>query len=435
MKTLSKLALAALLTTSLGSVAFVAPATAKEEQKGGMKLSKPVAAIAKSAQDAIVAKNFAGAEPIVAQIETAATTDDDKYVAAALRYDLENQKLNAQQEANPKAPLDQTGLAKPLDALIAAKSTPPADRAKYLYRRGTLAYIGGQYPVAAQYYQQAKAAGYTDPDFQLQFIKTKFQSGDVNGGLADLDTEVTAQETAGKKAPESYYRYAIAQANQANLKPQTMTWLKKYIAAYPTTANWRAILITYGLQPNSVAKLDKGQSIDLFRLLRASGSLADQSLYQEYAQSVYDRGLPYEAQAVIKEGRASGKLPAVNANDTSLLAESARAIRDEGSLAGQEKSAAASKDGKLASQVGDAYLGQGNYAKAIELYRSALSKGGVSADEVNTHLGIALARSGDKAGATAALALVTTEPRAGIAQLWTAYVAVGSTPSPAGAPS
>ena len=437
MKILSKLAVAALLTTSVGGLTVAMPAAAqkKDEQKGGMKLSKPVAAIAKSAQDAIAAKNFAVADPILIQVETLATTDDDKYVAAALRYDYENQKLAAAQAANPKAPLDQTALAKPLDALIAAKNTPAADRGKYLYRRGQLASIGGQFQVATQYYAQAKAAGYSDPDFELQLIKTKFQSGDVPGGLTDLEAEVNKQEAAGTKAPEAYYRYAIAQANQRQLKPQTMTWLKKYITAYPTTANWRAILITYGLQPTSIVKLDKSQSIDLFRLLRASGSLADQALYEEYAQGVYDRGLPYEAQAVVREGQASGKLPATSSAAKAIAADSAVAIRDEGSLAAQEKKAAAAKDGKLASQVGDAYLGQGNYAKAIELYRSALTKGGVAVDEVNTHLGIALARSGDKAGATSAFALVTTEPRAGIAQLWTTYVAVGSTQSPPGAPS
>ena len=47
---------------------------------------------------------------------------------------------------------------------------------------------------------------------------------------------------------------------------------------------------------------------------------------------------------------------------------------------------------------------------------------GVDADEVNTRLGIALARSGDKAGAKAAFAEVKGAPRSGIAALWTAYV-------------
>jgi hypothetical protein len=438
MKTFSKLALAAIVSTGASGLVLVPPAIAKKKEEAaatpGLKLSKPVQAIAKTAQDAIAAKDVATAEPLVAQVEAAATTDDDKYLAAAFRYSLESTKLGIQQDANPKAPVDQTILAKPLDALIAAKNTPPADRARYLYRRGTLAYIGGQYPVAAQYYTQAKAAGYTDPDFALQFIKTKVQAGDVAGGLADLETEVTAQEAAGKKPPEAYYRYAIAQANQRKLGPQTMTWLKKYIVAYPTDKNWRAILITYGLQAGSVAKLDKPQTIDLFRLFRASKSLADQSLYEEYASDVYDRGLPYEAQLVIKEGRASGKIPMTSKVATETLAVAATAIRDEGSLAAVEKRAMASKDGKLAAQTGDAYLGQDNYTKAIELYKLALTKGGIVNDEVNTHLGIALARSGDKAGATAAFALVTTEPRAGLAQLWTTWVAVGSVPAPAGAP-
>ena len=49
------------------------------------------------------------------------------------------------------------------------------------------------------------------------------------------------------------------------------------------------------------------------------------------------------------------------------------------------------------------------------------AKGGAGADLANLRLGIALARSGDKAGATAALNAVKGT-RAGIAQLWLAYL-------------
>ena len=76
----------------------------------------------------------------------------------------------------------------------------------------------------------------------------------------------------------------------------------------------------------------------------------------------------------------------------------------------------------LAAQTAEAYLSQGNYAKAAELYRTALSKGGVNADEVNTRLGIALANGGDKAGAQAAFAAVKGQPRADIAALWTTWI-------------
>jgi hypothetical protein len=431
MKTLSKLALAAVLATGVSGIALTAPAAAKDKKEQAaqgpqFKLSKPVLAVAGQAQTAIQQRNVAAAEPLVAQIEAAATTDDDKYIAAALRYDLENTKLVVAQQANPNAPLDETVLAKPLDALIAAKSTPAADRGKYLFRRGALAANGGQAQVAVQYFTQAKAAGYTSPDLDLQLAKLKVQSGDVAGGLTDLSSVIDAQKAAGQTPPEAYYRYAIATANGKGMRAQTVDWMKKYLVAYPTPKVWRDVILQYAFAQNAPVKADKLQQIDLFRLMRASNSLVDQAAYEEYAQAVYDRGNPYEAAAVLKEGMASGKIPATSTFSKRLLGDANTAIKNEGSLATSEKQAAASKDGKLSAQTADAYLGQGNYAKAIELYRQALSKGGVDKDEVNTHLGIALARSGDKAGAQTAFAAVTTEPRAGIASLWTTWLQAGT---------
>ncbi|MEH3159945.1 MAG: hypothetical protein PGN08_14045 [Sphingomonas taxi] len=435
MKTLSKLALAAVLATGVSGLAIVAPAMAKdkkeEQQAPGFKLSKPVQAIAFQAQEAIKAKNVAAAEPIVVQIETAATTDDDKYIAAALRYDLENTKLALAQTANPKAPLDETTLAKPLDALLAAKSTPAADRGKYLFRRGQLAYNSGQFPVATQYFNQAKAAGYTSPDFDLQLAKVKVQAGDTAGGLADLDRFITAQKAAGQAVPESYYRFAIATANNKKMAPETLAWMQKYVTAYPNTKVWRDVILQYAFAQNSIAVPDKAQNVDLYRLLRAAGAMPDQAMYEDYANTVYKGGNPYEAAAVLKEGMASGKIPASSSFSKSLLTAANGAIKTEGSLAAGEKQALAAKDGKIAASTGDAYLGQNNYAKAAELYRAALSKGGVDANEVNTRLGIALARSGDKAGAQTAFGAVTGNPRAGIAALWSTWTQVGSTPAPA----
>ena len=72
-------------------------------------------------------------------------------------------------------------------------------------------------------------------------------------------------------------------------------------------------------------------------------------------------------------------------------------------------------------RVGDRYFGMGQYDKAADLYRKALAKGGVDKDVANIHLGMALARSNDKAGATAAFNAVTG-PRAEIAKYWLLYL-------------
>lgn len=425
MKTISKLALAAVLATGVSGMALSVPAMAKdkkEEAKPGLKLSPDVLKAAQVAQPAILAKDFATAEPALAQIDAAAKTDDDKYIGAALRYDFEQQKLAAAQAANPNAPVNETVLAGPLDVLIANPSTPADMRGRYTYRRGALAFNGKQYPVAVQYFQKAKALGYTNEDLDLQIVKAKMESGDVKSGLADLDASVTAQTAAGKKAPEDYYRYAISKANAAKLKPETFAWLQKYAVAYPSPKTWRDVIVTFGLQQNGVVTLDETQKIDLFRLMRQTKSLADQNDYLEYADSVNRRGLPSEAQAVLKEGMAAGKIPATNTMAKTLLADTGTAIRNDGPLSGLEKKAASNADGKLAAGTADAYLGQDNYAKAIELYRLALSKGGVNADDVNLHLGIAQAKSGDKAGAATSFGAVKTTPRLETAQLWMSWM-------------
>ena len=426
MKTISKLALVAAFATGVSSMALTAPAFAKDKKADAapaMKLSPEVQKPGVAAQTALAAKDFAGAQTAIDQIDAAAKTDYEKYIGAALRYQLENDKIVAAQAANPNAPVNETTLAKPLDALINNAATPAADRGKYAYRRGALAFNGKQYPIALQFFAKAKELGYNNPDLGLQIVKAKMESGDVTGATADLDTSITQMTAAGQKAPEDYYRYAIAKSYAAKRNADTMAWLKKWVTAYPSAKNWRDTLILAGIQQNALITLDEAQKVDIFRLMRATNSLADQTDYLQYADSVNRRGLPSEAQAVIKEGTAQGKIPAGNAMAKGLLADATKNIAADGPLAGLEKRAAAAANGKLAAGTADAYLGQNNYAKSVELYRLALTKGGVDADDVNLHLGIALAKSGDKAGAAAAFAAVKAAPKADVAGLWTTWLA------------
>jgi Flp pilus assembly protein TadD len=72
-------------------------------------------------------------------------------------------------------------------------------------------------------------------------------------------------------------------------------------------------------------------------------------------------------------------------------------------------------------RIGDRYYGMGQYQKAADLYRQAMGKPGVDAGVANLHLGMALARSGDKAGATSAFNAVSG-PRSDIAKFWLLYL-------------
>lgn len=428
MKMLTKVALAAALMTGVSGIAVVAPADAKkkEEAQTGqpqLKLSPDVLKPAQAAQTALAAKDLATAETSIAQIEAAQKTDDDKYIGAALRLQLEAMKIG---NVPAGSKIDYTPIRAPLDALIANPKTPPAALPLYTFQRGSLAFDAKNYPEAISYFTKAQQLGYAndDPtkkaDLQLKLVKAKFEGGDIAGGSADLKAAVAASTAAGQKAPEDYYRYGISKTLSAKLYPQTIDWMKQYVAAYPSPKTWRDVLYNFGLQRGSVVTLDKPQTVDLFRLMRASKSLADQYDYEEYAQKVVDLGLPEEAKTVIAEGRAAGKLPQTG-NSAETLAIANKMIAQDTPIASLEKKAAASPSGLLSGQTGDAYLGRGEYAKAIPLYEQALKKGGVKNDEVNTHLGIAKAMAGDKAGAKTAFAAVTTAPRSQIAEFWSVW--------------
>ena len=422
MKSMSRAVYAAALMAGVAGVAVSAPAFAKEkeEKAAPLKLSKEVQNAAAAAQTALAAKDYATAATQLTTAQAAAKTDDDRYIVAALQLQAEVGKLQDARAANQQA--SDAGLKAPLEALIANPKTPAVDVAKYNYQLGIMAANAKDSAGAIQYFQRAQQLGYNDPNLPLQMVKLKMDAGDVAGGAAELEKAIDAQVAAGQKPSEDLYKYAIAQTNKKRMGPQTANWIKKWVVAYPTSKNWRDGIVTYGMTQQSAVTLDKSQKVDLYRLMRATKSLADQYDYETYAQWTYDMGLPYEAKAVLDEGKASGKVPASSASANDLSRVINQAIASEGSLTSIEGRAKSAANGRIALNTGDAYLGMGNWAKAIEMYKVAQGKGGVDADVVNTHLGIALANSGDKAAAKAAFAEVKTAPRSDIASLWTVYL-------------
>ena len=153
--------------------------------------------------------------------------------------------------------------------------------------------------------------------------------------------------------------------------------------------------------------------------MQATGALDSGPDYGLFATAAVDQGNFVEAQAVIDAGIAARQVDPANPLFRDIMA----------GLKGKPKTTVADLDAavKMATtgtalvRIGDRYFGMGQYAKAAELYRMAQAKGGSDADIANLHLGMALARAGDKAGATAAFNAVTG-PRAEIAKYWLLYL-------------
>lgn len=447
MVTLTKAARIALLVLGAGAISLPAAAPAQkkkqEEAPKGPQLSPEFRKVAIPAETAIrgirdklrasaatdVAADLAAAEPLVAAAEAAAKTEDDTYYKQIFRFQLEDQKIQAAAKGNAAIYRQrESALVAPLTALLGNPKSSATDRGTYANRLGEIAYETKNYAEAVRLFELARTSGYAGPNLGLNIVRSKGEGGDVVGGMAALKQLIEAERAAGRKAPESWYLYARAKTSSAKLTNDLLDWSRAWVAAYPTEKNWREALVFYGFA--GPYKLDKRERIDIFRLLRAVKALSDQNDYAEYAQDLFDVGLPQEAKNVIDEGRAAGKVPATGGPNGLIYGDALKTIQADGPLDALAKRAVSAPNGVLAAATGDAFLGAGNYARAIELYKLAMSKGGVAKpDEVTMHIGIAQALSGDKAAAKTTLQTLTKPPRQEIANFWLLWIESTSAPA------
>ncbi|UZK66988.1 tetratricopeptide repeat protein [Sphingomonas sp. M1-B02] len=409
----SKLALATVLT--LGTALPAVPAAAQDAKAQAapeLKVSKEFREAAAAADAALKAKDLTGADTQITAAETLSKNDDEKYYSAWLRLQLELERKN------------EAGQMKAL-GILATNPRTPVDRAKaygsiYQYMVGAALATQKKHAEAIPALLKARELGSTQADLPILLANSYSATGKSAEAIAEVDAAITASKAAGRKPPADWYKFVIPKVNAGGNRAAMAGWLTRFIQEYPTMQNWRwAIQVFRQGTTGDAAKLER---IDLYRLMRSTNSLADRGDYSNYAFATQQAGLPWESVAVIEEGRKSGKVPTTDRDTQTTLTAAQTAVRTEGSLDTQAKQAAAAPNGKRAASTGDAFLASGNYARALELYDLSLTKGGVVAEEVNLHRGIALLRLGRKDESRAAFASVQTGPYANIALLWQASI-------------
>lgn len=362
------------------------------------KISREAVKAVKDLQAAVQANNGADVQAKVAAANAVAKSADDKYMIGALEY-----KYAA-------AAKDDTMRAAALEAMLASgfKGAPMAE----LYGDLGSTYTRlkqDQRALAA--YQRALQLDPNNVDATAAMAEAKVAAGQASEGLALIEKGIALQSAGGQKAPETWYKRALQIAWKAKL-PQAMQVGREWIAAYPTADTWRNALAVY----QNLQQLDDAQTLDLLRLKRATGSLAPAD-YFNYGDIAVRQGYSGEAAALLEEGFAAKIIDRNNSSFGQLYSLAAQ--KSKGEKASLATAPAATSTAVQLTGVGDAWYGYGDYAKAVEFYRAALAKGG-DANRLNLHLGMALARQGDKAGADAALAKVTG-PTAELAKFWLLY--------------
>ena len=403
-----------MITTALATLALAAPAVAQKAQpapapaqSGGLithqpKLSGDAGKVIVELQDAVNKNDTAAIPAKLAAAKAAAKTADDRYAIGILHLKAAN------------AVKDQAGMAAGLEEMLASGSVKPEEELG-LYSALGQTYAGlKQWPKATDAYQHVVKLNPTSVDAVAGLAEAQISAGQPAAAVGLLQQGIKLQQASGQKAAEAWYKRAVSIAYEAKL-PATAQLSRDWIAAYPSPDSWRNGVAIY----RNLNSPDVEGTLDLLRLMQANNALTAAADYNLFATASAEQLNYNEAQAVLNAGIAAKVVdPASPLFKDTLAGLKAKKLATEADLVEAAKSAA---NGMAVLRIGDRYYGMGNYAKAVELYRQAMGKPGVDPNIANLHIGMALARSGDKAGATTAFNAVTG-PRAEIAKYWLLYV-------------
>jgi len=406
-----KIFVRSLAAALLASAALTAaPAFAKEakvEAPKPPKLSKGVATALAAAQKLQQGGDNAGALAKIAEAEAVPNpTADDTYMISALRL---NSAIGLK---------DNLLIEKTLTQMLATGRVSAADQPKFLRTVGSLALQRKDYAAATSAFEQLVTLNPGDGEAIVGLAELYFAQKQSAKSVDSLTQAIAANKAANLPVPEAWYRRRLAIAYDGKQAAQLQPAALGLVEAFPNAVNWRdAIIITRDSYP----KLDEQTELDFLRLQSAAGALNGERDFVEYADTALGKGYPGEAKSAIDEGIRRNMLVA----SKPLVAElrktaDSKVAADKAALPGLEREIKSNP--KIALVTGDAYYGYGDYTKAASLYKQAVGAATVDQATANLRLGVALARAGDKAGATAALNAVKGGPREVLAKYWLVFL-------------
>jgi tetratricopeptide (TPR) repeat protein len=401
MISVSKTALRAALMLGCAATLGTTPAAAKDA-KDTVAVSSPGGRtynLTKEDRAALAPLNAALQANDLATAATALTAAKAATLSADARYLLASEQLKLAVATNTRAMQSEA-----IDAMISSGLTDAAVLPELLRNQAALASDLGDRKKAEASLARLIEISPNDVAALMTLAKVRSEQKNYPGAVQAIDRAIQVQQAANQPVRESWYKYGLNYAMVSSMAPQALQFAEALVKNYPTTANWRDAILAY----RDLAKPDKLALLDALRLQRFTKSLAGERDYVGLADSLNRAGYPGEATAVLDEGVANNMVSTSTPGVADLRrAAAGKVAEDKRSLPGLEKSALAAATGTSALSTGDVYFGYGNYAKAVELYRAALQKGSVDTDLVNTHLGMALAMTGNKPEAETAFKAIT----------------------------
>lgn len=354
---------------------------------------------------AVEANDYATAATKAAAAHAAAANADEHFLASQADLKIAFAKK------------DEAAIGAAVDAMLATGAMPAEQQSVAYLTQGKVRFNQRKYADAITSLQKTLQLDPANAEAKDLLAKAQSQTATPADAVAALEKDIAAQSANGAKAPEELYKQALKRAYNAKL-PGTVDLSRRWVAAYPTEANWKDAIGIY----RNLSNVDEAGTLDLLRLARATKALKSEADYDRYAYALITKGYPGEANAVLEEGIKAGVVDPNKTPFKEMIPQAkTKSAGEAATLSAAASKAIAGGTAKATLATGDLLYGYGEFAKAAEVYRAALKRPGVDANLANLHLGMALARAGDKAGATAALNAVTGT-RAEIAKYWLTYV-------------
>lgn len=369
----------------------------KNQAKPSSKAMKAIIALNNAAK----ANDSAAFAQALPEAKAKASTNEDRYLIGQLQ-------LKMALAAN-----DNAGIDSAIDEIAASNFLAPKEVAILYEGQGGSYYTAKNYEGAVRAFDRGLAIDPGNTQLMINLAESRFAQGRGADAVAALQKVMAAGGPSGK-AQEAVYKRAVGIAYSSKL-PVAGELSRKWVEAYPGSESWHNALAIY----QNSNKLDPSTAIGLYRLMAATNALTTSDDYYLYSATAFELGNYVESQAIIDAGIAAGKIKTTSPLIKDVV--EALASKPKTSAADLAEAARTAKDAKAKIRVADRYLGMGDYAKALELYRQADGAAGVDSNLLKLNIGIALARTGDKAGAQAAFAGVSGALQP-IAAYWQLYV-------------
>ncbi|VWD23291.1 tetratricopeptide repeat family protein [Burkholderia lata] len=265
------------------------------------------------------------------------------------------------------------------------------------------------YPLAIRVAQRYLKAGGSDPEMRTLLTQSYYLSNDCAPLVSQLKASTDAQANGGHAPDEGQLQMLATCAQKVKDGNAYRGALGLLVAYHPSPAYWDEMVTAIRGNPGYLPSLD----LDIYRLRRATGSLASVNAYMEMTQLALVAGSPAEGKQVIDQGFESG-----------VLGKDAQSDREKRLQALAAKRAQSGGDATTPAAPIDAGMNlvfEGRAQQGLPMMEQAIAKGGLEhPDAARLRLGEAYYVAGQKARAVQVLRTVKgADGSADLARLWT----------------